>query len=123
MHAGFAMLETGCCRAKNASNVLMKNLVNVCLGTLAWYAVGYGFAYGMGDNVPEEDSGGNGFIGLNGWFGHDSSSRIPTGTTFRPVQSWLGSSSGHSAPSPPPSSAVPSPSGCSAPRTGSTSCS
>lgn len=30
MHAGFAMLETGCCRAKNASNVLMKNLVNVC---------------------------------------------------------------------------------------------
>ena len=29
MHAGFAMLETGCCRAKNASNVLMKNLVNV----------------------------------------------------------------------------------------------
>ena len=32
MHAGFAMLETGSCRAKNASNVLMKNLVNVaCL--------------------------------------------------------------------------------------------
>ena len=29
MHAGFGMLETGCCRAKNASNVLMKNLVNV----------------------------------------------------------------------------------------------
>ena len=28
MHAGFAMLETGCCRAKNASNVLMKNLVS-----------------------------------------------------------------------------------------------
>ena len=28
MHAGFAMLETGSCRAKNASNVLMKNLVN-----------------------------------------------------------------------------------------------
>ena len=29
MHAGFAMLETGSCRVKNASNVLMKNLVNV----------------------------------------------------------------------------------------------
>ena len=29
MHCGFAMLETGSCRAKNASNVLMKNLVNV----------------------------------------------------------------------------------------------
>ena len=37
MHAGFAMLETGSCRAKNASNVLMKNLVNVCVGTLGWY--------------------------------------------------------------------------------------
>ena len=34
MHAGFAMLETGCCRAKNASNVLMKNLVNV---SLSWF--------------------------------------------------------------------------------------
>ena len=39
MHAGFAMLETGCCRAKNASNVLMKNLVNVCCGTLGWWSL------------------------------------------------------------------------------------
>ena len=35
MHAGFGMLETGCCREKNASNVLMKNLVNAtCLAGL-----------------------------------------------------------------------------------------
>jgi Amt family ammonium transporter len=94
MHAGFAMLETGCCRAKNASNVLMKNLVNVCLGTLAWYAVGYGFAYGMGDNVPEEDSGGNGFIGLNGWFGHDflvedsNGNNVSTGTELAWFFQW-----------------------------------
>jgi len=46
MHAGFSMLETGCCRAKNASNVLMKNLVNVCVGTIAWYLFGWGLAYG-----------------------------------------------------------------------------
>eukprot|EP00435_Cladocopium_sp_Y103_P003960 s4316_g1.t1 len=38
MHAGFGMLETGSCRAKNASNVLMKNLVNVCVGTLGCLA-------------------------------------------------------------------------------------
>ncbi|CAK0806553.1 unnamed protein product, partial [Prorocentrum cordatum] len=79
MHAGFTMLETGCCRAKNASNVLMKNLVNVCLGTIGWWAVGYGFAYGVGDNVPAEDAGGNGFIGLNGFFAHDYLFEDPDG--------------------------------------------
>ncbi|CAE7294422.1 unnamed protein product [Symbiodinium natans] len=41
MHAGFAMLETGSCRAKNASNVLMKNLVNVTVGTLGWWVFGW----------------------------------------------------------------------------------
>ena len=46
MHAGFGMLETGSCRAKNASNVLMKNLVNVCVGTLGWWLFGWAFAYG-----------------------------------------------------------------------------
>eukprot|EP00438_Fugacium_kawagutii_P034068 Skav205989 [mRNA] locus=scaffold2084:42327:45402:+ [translate_table: standard] len=61
MHAGFAMLETGCCRAKNASNVLMKNLVNVCCGTLGWYSLGWAFAYGA-----QHD---NGFIGSDGFFG------------------------------------------------------
>ena len=47
MHAGFAMLETGCCRAKNASNVLMKNLVNVCCGTLGWWSIGWALAFGF----------------------------------------------------------------------------
>eukprot|EP00440_Ansanella_granifera_P005813 gb/GFBE01006305.1/.p1 GENE.gb/GFBE01006305.1/~~gb/GFBE01006305.1/.p1 ORF type:complete len:544 (+),score=136.98 gb/GFBE01006305.1/:1-1632(+) len=46
MHAGFAMLETGCCRAKNCQNVLMKNVVNVCVGTLGWWIFGWAFAYG-----------------------------------------------------------------------------
>jgi Amt family ammonium transporter len=62
-HAGFAMLETGCCRAKNASNVLMKNLVNVCAGTLGWWSFGWAFAYGS----PAT----NGFIGWHGFFGFD----------------------------------------------------
>ncbi|CAE7671498.1 unnamed protein product [Symbiodinium sp. CCMP2592] len=60
MHAGFAMLETGCCRAKNASNVLMKNLVNVSVGTLGWWIFGWAFAYG---------SQAGGFIGTDGFFG------------------------------------------------------
>merc|ERR1712151_91840 len=69
MHAGFAMLETGSCRAKNASNVLMKNLVNVCVGTIAWYSFGWAFAYGLDDKVPQVSAGGNGFIGAAGFFG------------------------------------------------------
>jgi len=74
MHAGFAMLETGCCRAKNASNVLMKNLVNVCAGTISWYLFGWGLAYGG----PYDDDGKleNGFIGgaefaANGFMSND----------------------------------------------------
>merc|ERR1719343_1262450 len=68
MHAGFAMLETGSCRAKNASNVLMKNLVNVCVGTLGWYWFGWALAYGAGpDATPEKAAGGNGFIGTDGF--------------------------------------------------------
>lgn len=67
MHAGFAMLETGSCRAKNASNVLMKNLINVCVGTLGWWIFGYAFAYGTGI-ADDDDDDGNGFIGHSGFF-------------------------------------------------------
>jgi Amt family ammonium transporter len=64
MHAGFAMLETGCCRAKNASNVLMKNLINVCVGTLGWWLLGYGFAYGelSGKFIGSSGFANNGFL-------------------------------------------------------------
>jgi len=63
MHAGFAMLESGCCRAKNTQNVLMKNLVNVCVGTLGWYFFGWAFAYGN----PSKNNviGTEGFAGSN----------------------------------------------------------
>jgi len=62
MHAGFAMLETGCCRVKNAQNVLMKNMVNVCVGTLGWWICGWAFAYGS-------DPAG-GFIGAGEFAAH-----------------------------------------------------
>ncbi|CAJ1346012.1 unnamed protein product, partial [Effrenium voratum] len=77
MHAGFAMLETGCCRAKNASNVLMKNLVNVCVGTLGWWSLGWAFAYGA--------QNGNGFIGTTGFFGWDFYSQNATTGVITPV--------------------------------------
>jgi Amt family ammonium transporter len=46
MHPGFALLETGCSRAKNAQSVLFKNILNVTVGSVAWYIFGFGFAYG-----------------------------------------------------------------------------
>ena len=45
MQAGFAMLEVGLNSAKNAVNILAKNLVDVCLGVLLFYFVGYSLMY------------------------------------------------------------------------------
>jgi Amt family ammonium transporter len=49
MQPGFAMLEAGVSRAKNTTNVLMKNLVDFSMGSLAFFAVG--FALMMGTSV------------------------------------------------------------------------
>jgi len=46
MQAGFAMLETGFTRAKNAANIMMKNLMDFSIGTLAFWAVGFGIMFG-----------------------------------------------------------------------------
>lgn len=48
MQAGFAMVETGMTRAKNACNIMMKNLMDFCIGALAFWAVGYAVMYGKG---------------------------------------------------------------------------
>ena len=42
MQAGFAMLEAGFCRAKNAGNILMKNLMDFCIGTVCFIVLGFG---------------------------------------------------------------------------------
>jgi Amt family ammonium transporter len=46
MQAGFAMLETGFTRAKNAVNVLMKNLMDFSVGSIAFWMVGFGIMFG-----------------------------------------------------------------------------
>lgn len=56
MQAGFAMLETGMARAKNAVNVMMKNYMDLCVGSLLFWAVGYGIMFGENPS---------------GWFGID----------------------------------------------------
>ena len=55
MQAGFAMVETGFTRAKNAGNIIMKNLMDFCIGTMVFALLGFGLMFG-------EDIGG--FIGV-----------------------------------------------------------
>lgn len=61
MQAGFAMVETGFTRAKNAGNIMMKNLMDFCLGSLAFWGVGFGLMFGAS----------NGFFGTTGFFFSD----------------------------------------------------
>ena len=56
MQAGFAMVETGFTRAKNAGNIIMKNLMDFCIGTVTFILIGFGLFLG-------EDALG-GFLGL-----------------------------------------------------------
>jgi Amt family ammonium transporter len=46
MQAGFAMVECGFTRAKNAINIMMKNLMDFSMGSLAFWAVGFGIMFG-----------------------------------------------------------------------------
>jgi Amt family ammonium transporter len=57
MNAGFALVESGLCRAKNAVNILAKNFIVFAASSLAFWAVGFALMFGDG----------SGFIGLTGW--------------------------------------------------------
>ncbi len=46
MQAGFAMVETGFTRAKNAGNIIMKNLMDFCIGTVMFILIGFGLFLG-----------------------------------------------------------------------------
>jgi ammonium transporter, Amt family len=58
MQAGFAMLETGLSRMKNAAAVVGKIVINLSISFLMFWAVGFSLAFGAGNN----------FIGSSGWF-------------------------------------------------------
>ncbi|CCU78523.1 Ammonium transporter [Halanaerobium saccharolyticum subsp. saccharolyticum DSM 6643] len=62
MQAGFAMVEAGFTRAKNAGNIIMKNMMDFASGSLVFWAVGFAFMFGSG----------NSFIGTTGYFLQDS---------------------------------------------------
>jgi Amt family ammonium transporter len=68
MNAGFALLESGLCRTKNAVNILAKNFIVFAVSSLAFWLVGFGIMFG--DGTP--------YFGLNGWLlvGADNSPAI-----------------------------------------------
>lgn len=51
MQAGFSLCEAGFTRAKNTGNILMKNLMDFCIGTPAFWLVGFGLMFGAGNGV------------------------------------------------------------------------
>lgn len=51
MQAGFSLCEAGFTRAKNTGNILMKNLMDFCIGTLAFWLVGFGLMFGKGSGI------------------------------------------------------------------------
>ena len=46
MRAGFSLCEAGLTRAKNTGNILMKNLMDFCIGTPIYWLVGFGLMFG-----------------------------------------------------------------------------
>jgi len=59
MQAGFAMVEAGFTRAKNAINILMKNLMDFSMGSIVYWAIGFGLMFG---------ASGTGWFGTSGFF-------------------------------------------------------
>ena len=45
MQCGFGMLEAGSVRAKNTKNIMIKNLLDACIGAIIWFVIGYAIAY------------------------------------------------------------------------------
>lgn len=58
MQAGFACVEVGFCRAKNAGNILMKNFLDFAVGAIIFFLFGFGLMFGL-------DAGG--FVGTSGF--------------------------------------------------------
>ncbi len=61
MQAGFALVEAGFTRAKNACNIIMKNLMDLSIGTIAFWIVGFGLMFGASSTT-------GGFIGTTNFF-------------------------------------------------------
>jgi len=82
MQAGFALVETGFCRAKNAAHVFMTNFMIYPLGMLGFYICGFAFMFGgmqsvggipnLGGVAPCNIPDWKGIVGIHGFFLHGS---------------------------------------------------
>jgi len=79
MNAGFALVESGLCRAKNAVNILAKNFIVFAASSLAFWAVGFALMFGNG----------NDFIGLSGWGLHGTDNSPAMADAYQGVFSAL----------------------------------
>ena len=73
MQAGFAMVETGFTRAKNAGNIIMKNLMDFAVGSIMFWVVGYSIMYGA-DQM--------GLFGFSGFLFYDDYTSLIFQTVF-----------------------------------------
>jgi Amt family ammonium transporter len=84
MNLGFAMVESGLCRAKNAVNILSKNFIVFAVSSLAFLVVGWGLMFGDG----------NAFLGTQGlWFVSGADNSPATGDAYKGVYgaiNWAG---------------------------------
>ena len=69
MQAGFAMLCAGSVRSKNTMNILLKNVIDVAAGAVAYYLFGWGFAYGPEGNNPFIAAGDHALYNYSDWEG------------------------------------------------------
>ncbi|HEY5906856.1 MAG TPA: ammonium transporter [Vicinamibacteria bacterium] len=75
MNAGFALLESGLCQAKNAVNILAKNFIVFAVSSLAFWVVGFGLMFGDG----------NPYVGLSGWLIHGADNSPAMGEAYQGV--------------------------------------
>lgn len=73
MQAGFAMVETGFTRAKNAGNIIMKNLMDFSIGTPLYWIVGFGIMFGTQSAI---------FGGIDLFTQGDYTAVLPSGVSF-----------------------------------------
>ena len=75
MNAGFAMVEAGFCRQKNAVNILSKNLIVFAISTISFWIFGFALMFGNG----------NSFMGMDGFFLAGADNSPATGDAYQGV--------------------------------------
>ncbi|MCB0212955.1 MAG: ammonium transporter, partial [Anaerolineae bacterium] len=82
MQAGFAMVEVGFNASKNSVNILFKNLMDMAVGALLYFLIGYGLMYGS------DITGGAGILSWGG-FGIGGTAADPVAGSLNPQVDWL----------------------------------